>query len=237
MKRALLGLLVVCVSLGFASVTMAGENANAGISLHLTKPTTKAAICSAFNWRVGNVDPFKTKGQPCAHGMGQWDIWVVVCNGSDSVGVAGVEFGIEYDGASGSGVDIQSWRRCADLEFDQAGWPESGTGNLLTWEPSLNCQMTNLIPTQAKTAYAVVGVFSATIFGQDQMGITPRPASGRMKVADCGAVEDDLTDALVARGGFATFCTNRQGYNYCKGTVLGTESTTWGKIKAKYGEN
>lgn len=239
MKRALLGLLVVCLSLGFTSAAMAGENANAGISLHITKPTAKATLCSSFSWNTNATNPFDVKGQPCANGTGEFDVWVVVCNGSDSLGLAGAEFGIEYDGASGSGVDVMSWRPCADLEFPQDDWPASGSGNLVTWESSLNCQNTNLVqnPPQPKTAYAVAGLFHVLVWGQDQMEITVRPVSGRMKVADCQAAEDDLTDAMVARGGIATFCTNRQGYNFCRGKNLATEETTWGKIKTQYGTN
>jgi hypothetical protein len=66
------------------------------------------------------------------------------------------------------------------------------------------------------------------------MAITPRPVSERLKVADCNAVEDDITDAVVARGGIATFCTNRNGYNYCKGKKLGENDATWGKLKTLY---
>jgi hypothetical protein len=233
MKRALLGLLVACTTLGLASVALAGENANAGISLHLTKPTAKATQCSSFTFQQNATDPFDSKGQPCSNGTAVFDCWIVVCNGSDSVGIAGAEFGIEYDGALGSGVDISSWRSCADLEFPQDDWPQSGSGNLVTWA---TCQMSNLVqnPPQAKTAYAVCGVLSVTVFGQDQLAITPRPVSERLKVADCNAVEDDITDALVARGGIATFCTNRNGYNYCKGKKLGETDATWGKIKTLY---
>jgi hypothetical protein len=233
MKRALLGLLVACTTLGLASVALAGENANAGISLHITKPTAKAVQCVAFSAADNATDPFDTKGQPCSGGTASFDVWVVICNGSDSVGLAGAEFGIEYDGASGSGVDVEAWKTCADLEFPQDDWPASGSGNLVTWA---DCQMENLVqnPPQARTAYAVAGVFSVSVYGQDQMEVTPRPVSGRMKVADCLAVEDDITDALVARGGIATFCTNRQGYNYCKGKNLPGGDTTWGKLKSYY---
>src|SRR5262245_57702970 len=234
MKRALLGLLVACTTLGLASVALAGENANAGISLHITKPTSKATKCSSFTFQGQALDPFDTKGQPCSNGSGSFDVWIVICNGSDSVGLAGAEFGIEYDGASGSGVDITGWRACSDLEFPQDDWPQSGSGNLVTWA---DCQLTNLVTTggsSGNTAFAVAGVFSVAVFGQDQMEITPRPVSGSLKVADCNAVEDDITGAVVSRGGIATFCTNRQGYNYCKGKALPGETKTWGQIKTLY---
>ena len=234
MKRALLGLLVACTTLGLASVALAGENANAGISLHVTKPTAKATQCSSFSFQQNATDPFDERGLPCNGGQGTFDVWIVVCNGSDSVGLAGAEFGIEYDGASGSGVDVTGWQACSDLEFPQDDWPASGSGNLVTWA---TCQTTNLVTTgnpTGKTAYAVCGVFQVAVFGQDQMTITPRPVSGYMKVADCSAVEDDITADAAARGGVATFCTNRQGYNWCKGKKLPGEEATWGKLKTLY---
>ena len=65
MKRALLGLFVACTTLGLASVALAGENANAGISLHITKPTAKATQCTSFTFHQNASDPFDSKGQPC----------------------------------------------------------------------------------------------------------------------------------------------------------------------------
>jgi len=234
MKRALLGVVFACTTLGFASVALAGENANAAISLHITKPTSKAVQCSSFSYRNDPTGPFDLKGTPCTHGVANFDVWVVVCNGSDSVGLAGAEFGIEYDGATGSGVDITSWRSCADLEFPQDDWPQSGSGNLVTWA---DCQLTDLFQNLPKTAFCVAGVFEVTSYGGDQLSITPRPVSGRLKVADCNAVEDDITDAVVSRMGIVTFCSNRHGYNYCSKSTLSGGPTTWGNLKNLYGHD
>jgi len=234
MKRALLGLLVACTTLGLASVALAGENANAAISLHVTKPTTKAAQCGSFAYRTDQTNPFDVKGQPCPHGLGAFDVWVVVCNGSDSVGIAGAEYGIAYDGALGSGADVESWRSCSDLEFPSDDWPASGSGNLQTYA---DCQVTDLYPTLTKAAFAVLGVLHVTAYGQDKLEITPRPVTGYLKVADCQAIEDDLTSAAVSRKGAATFCSNRQGYNFCKYGVLAGGQTTWGNLKNLYHSN
>ena len=66
------------------------------------------------------------------------------------------------------------------------------------------------------------------------MEVVPRPTSGYLKVADCAAVEDNLTNAAVPRGGITVFCINRKGYNYCRGFKLDTAPTTWGAIKGQY---
>ena len=238
MKRALLGLLVGCMALGLASAAMAGPNANAGISLHVTTPPVKATQCVNFAYDPGS-NPFNLNGKPCNDkGTGLWDVWVVVCNANDSTGVSGAEFGIEYDGASGSGVDVLTWTSCADLQFPQHDWPLSGSGNLVTWEAVGNCQRNQLVADTPGTGYAVVGFFSVLAYGQDKMSVIPRPVSGAMKTADCiNGEEDDITGAMVARGGIAQFCTGRKGYNYCRYTTLGTNETTWGRIKTQYGDN
>jgi hypothetical protein len=243
MKRALLGLLVACSTLGLASVALAGENANAGISLHLTSPTNKAANCTtSFTYKTSGNDPFKykTKDTECPGGESDWVCWLVVCNASDSVGVAGAEFGLDYDGADGSGADIEGWKLCADLEFPMDGWPAAGTGNLVTWEPSLNCQRNQLYPGVAGSGFAVIGYVNVHTYGSDVMEIVGRQVTGYLKVADCNAVEDDLTSVsgggknIVERGGRASFCGGGHPYSYCKRNNLAGGPTTWGAIKSMY---
>jgi hypothetical protein len=252
MKRALLGLLVGCSTLVLASVAFAGANADAGISLHITNPPVKATLCDlnapSFGGRGGkNID---TNAKPCFQGQtGDFDVWVLVCNASDSVGIAGVEFGLEYDGATGSGVDVLDWAACGDLEFTSGSFPASGGGNAVTWLQS-NCQFTNtefhgtgknddgenngkqVVP---NSVIAVAGVLRVTVFGSDVMEIIPRPVSGTLKVANCAAVEENLTNAVVPRGGSAGFCSDFNGYNFCqKGALPAGQTTTWGNIKTLY---
>jgi hypothetical protein len=252
MKRALLGLFVGCMTLGLASVAFAGANADAGVSLHITNPPAKLTLCSeppSFGGSGGKK--IDTKGLPCFQGQtGEFDVWVLVCNGSDSVGVAGVEFGLEYDGATGSGVDVRRWTLCADLDFDSGNFPASGGGNAVTWISPENCQDTNAelhgggkddegnqggkleVP---NSVIAIAGVLRVNVWGSDVMEVIPRPVSGKLTVANCSAAEDDLTDAIVPRGGIAAFCSNFNGYNFCaKGALPAEQTTTWGNIKTLY---
>lgn len=255
MKRALLGLLVVSLTFGVSSVALAGGNPNAGVGLHITNPPAKATTCVGDAPTFGQQGGKKivTKGLPCTSGQyGSFDVWVLVCNGSDSLGVAGVEYGLEYDGSNGAGVDVLSWRLCGDLEFTSGNYPAAGSGNIVTWEPSLNCQNTpaefhgtggggqgdtdpnGKLPVPG-SVIAVAGVLRVNVTGADVMEITPRPVSGRLKVADCTAAENDLTNAMVSRAGVAAFCSNFNGYNFCaKGALQGEQTTTWGKIKSQY---
>jgi hypothetical protein len=248
MKRLALGLFVLGLTVGPASVVTAGDNENAGISLHITDAGAKATP----NCDGESPSFFDSAGRPaggraindrtndCGSGQtGSFDVWVLVCNGSDSVGVAGVEFGIEYDSALESGVDVEGWSLCGDLEFRSGPFPESGGGNVITWEPTFNCQVTNSEERHGvevpRSVIAVAGAFRVSVFGGDQMAIVPRQSSGQLKVADCSAREDDLTNAVKSRAGIAAFCRGRS-YNYCRrGVLAGTVETTWGAVKALYG--
>jgi hypothetical protein len=253
MKRALLGLLIGCLTMGLASIAMAGENAIAGISLHVTDVVFKNPCLNAPV--LDGPDDIDTEGWPCpqsAKNLASFSVWLLVCNGSDSLGVAGLECGIEYNGLLGQGIDIDSWTPCGDLEFTSGGWPAPGSGNIVTWDPVDNCQIESSVPDTVLNhmVIAVAGVFNVTLYGKDEFQITPRPVSGRAKIADCAAVEDDITDAVPSQLGMASFCRGNTGggggYNFCERLDYGAmaaaplwrglpvETTTWGRIKGKY---
>lgn len=242
MKRALMGLLVGCVTMGLASVALAGENANAGIALHVVKATTKAPLCSAapdFLSKDGTPKGsrlFDVKGTPCPQGYGEFDVWVMVCGGSDSVGIAGAQWGLDYDGALGSGVDVLSWRSCGALEFPSGNYPAAGGGNLVTFNPVTNCQNTPYEEMGGEpltnSVIAFLGVLHVAVTGGDELAVTARPVDGTLAVASCAAIVDILDESTDA--GSVTFCGNRPGYNPCLKTSLAIEPTTWGSIKSKY---
>lgn len=252
MKRALLGLLIGCLTMAFAaSGALAGENAQAGIAFHIDKKivTTKGWIAcdNAPDFFTGGrpqgAQAFNVKEANCPGDFGDFNVWVVVCGGSDSVGVAGVEYNIEYDYATGSGVDVQVWSSCTDLQFPSANFPYSPmSGTVQTFDRITNCQRqsevtdlgskTEILP---YTVYAVLGYMRVHVYGADEMKAAPRYVTGKLKVADCESKEDDVTARMESRGS-ATFCTNRKGYNPCYSPAgLGTEPTTWGKVKTLYG--
>jgi hypothetical protein len=240
MKRALLGLLVVGCTIGLASVAFAGENAIAGISLHTTTTAAVANPCTkappTFPKGGDSIDDRYLK---CTQGLGKvntLDLWVGVCNGSDSLGVKGVEFGIDYDGALGSGVDVDQWIKCSDgLEFPQDGWPAAGTGTIVTWT---TCQIESSIDTGDELNHqviAVAGVFRVTVYGRSYMSVTPRPVTGLAKVADCLAAEDVVSGKMPSQLGIAGMCKGAKGYNFCGSSSLDQpEVTTWGTLKSLY---
>ena len=120
MKRALIGLLLGCfMTMGLSAVALAGgDNARAAISVHITPMVTKLPC---------NSQPVRPRytmvTETTCYDPNGYSIWILVCNASDSTGIAGMEFGINYDGDLASGIDVDSWNLCADLEFPEGDGP------------------------------------------------------------------------------------------------------------------
>jgi hypothetical protein len=255
MKRALLGLLIGCLTVVFAGAAFAGQNTEAAIAVHIGKKLTvaKGSICDqAPDFFAGGVpkgpELFRVRDANCPP-MGDplnptvFDVWLVLCGGNDSVGVAGVEYGLEYDYASGSGIDVQNWVSCTDLEFKNPGFPfVPNTGNVQTWDRFNHCQRTSQVTTLGSkqvvvpnSVFAVIGWLRVVVRGSDELSTGPRPITGKMKIADCESKEDDITARIESRGS-ATFCSNRLGYNPCATSNLAVEDATWGRIKTLFND-
>jgi hypothetical protein len=120
-------------------------------------------------------------------------VYVVVADVDATKGIAGVQFGIEYDAydyqSYTGGIYIQSWTNCADIAwtvgtahltpavispgegrmFEQLStgelpqWPLSGSSGVFTWRWDTNCQVSE--PAGPGTgAAAVVGYFTLTAY-------------------------------------------------------------------------
>jgi hypothetical protein len=155
-------------------------------------------------------------------------------NGLSTSGVAGLQFGIEYDGAPQSGVDIYSWAPCADLEYPMSGWPSSGTGTLIIWDRFNHCQHQE--PGGPGTGVAATaGYFYMAAYTPDILRITPRQVDGAAKVANCNSSESILVDEThnpspspLGTAGFGA-----PGYNPCT-MVIPVLPTTWSQIKTLF---
>jgi hypothetical protein len=222
---------------GIATVTLAtgahaAGNLTAKIMLHAQTTTTKnpctraanvPASCSGYDVGVSN--------QPLAPTYRF--VYLLVTNGSQTEGVAGVQCGINYNNAEFVGVDVFSWALCATLEFSSTGWPQAGGGNLITWDATTRCQ-TSGNPTIG--AVAVAGYFYAGAYSSDVMRVTPRPVDALAKVANCGSVEDNIytgSDSQTFLGAVG-FGPGTQGINPCGRTLppLPVANTTWSAVKS-----
>ena len=235
MKRALASVLVAgLATVALSTDSFAGANANAKIQLHLLSPTTKQqctrlAATPACNGIITQGALYPTL----------YYAYVLVTDGNAAAGVAGVQFGIAYTGpgaTDGAGIDIYGWALCATLEFQSPtpAWPNSGAGNLITWDANTRCQ--RFVPVGNDPANGVTsaaGYFYMAAYGPGTMAITPRPTDGVAKVADCSASEDIITGTPSHLGslGFG----GQPGYNPC-GLITPTVNTTWGSVKTIFGK-
>jgi len=152
---------------------------------------------------------------------------------NDPADLAGVQFGISYDGdnpdgmENGHGLDVFGWSICATLEFPSAGWPRPGTGNLVTW-PQDRCQAGPL---------AVAGYFYVGAYGTDTFRLIPRPVDGAAKVARCSGREVLLTDSDLGAAAFSAGGTV-SGCNPCFtdcADATPVQRTTWSGVKTLFG--
>lgn len=189
-KEKVLSLLLLLLLAGSAS---AGSNDTAKIALHLQAvPTGKAPSvcdraplppCTAGDSSLAVVGDLNTP----------YDLYVLVLDGSALAGVGGAAFGIEY----GPGVVVSGWTLCADLDFSGAPqgsqWPDSGSGNLLTWNVTTNCQNT---PAEGDLDYgvtAVLGALHVYSYAAETISITPRnyAPTPDFSVTDCTPERSD----------------------------------------------
>jgi len=226
MKRALIGLLLGCVTMGLGSVATAGDNDQVGIAIHLGALVTKDLCLNAPNVTSSTIVTSGTVGPA-------FGAWVLVCNGSDSTGIAGVEYGITYNSTALQGVDVFGWNACGSLEFPGAGYPNAGGDNIVTWDPINNCQNVNSEPFVPKTVVAMVGQLYVIAYSPDQLTIVPAVRSGFAKVADCASSEDIVSGQVPTHMGFVEFG-GGAGYSPC-GQPTPVENTTWGNIKNAFG--
>ena len=219
------------VALGVIAV-LAGIGGNA-----LAGPTTNDDAVIALHIGVYDSKNFCNVTVPACLDIttsaptGFYNVYAVVGNVSDSLGFAGLQFGIDYDGDSGVGTDILQWQSCGDIEFPSGGsdgqptWPAAGSGNLITWDYTTNCQ------TEANGAI-VAGVFQVGAYSDDIFMITPRPVDAKAKIASCFGAETDITGLTPSHLGYVAFGSG-EGYNPCS-VIVPTRPTTWGNIKTLY---
>lgn len=241
MKRVLSTMLLAGIaSVAVATGAHAAGNANAKLMLHALTTTTKApcsrtanipASCSGYTAGIDNKGLYPSL----------FYTYLLAVNGDLTPvtgGIAGVQCGVAFNGAPGVGVDVYGWNLCATLEFASTGWPQSGGGNLITWNTGLP-QCTAPPGNATIGAVAVAGYFYVGAYTPDLMRVTVRPVDNTAKVANCASFEDiiyvDPNDATTFLGavGFG-----QPGINPCgRERPVGVENATWSGVKNLVGSN
>ncbi len=181
----------------------AGPNPNAKIILHAV-PQSNRNTCT--RGRVALPDSIVTEAglYPL-----KYTVYALVADGTPGAGVVGCQFGIAFNDTLKKGVDVLDWQECSLLNWPSVGWPdESGTGNMLTWNQSTDCDT---------SGFRVAGYFYVTAYSPDRLSIIPRPADGVAAVSSCGvepgSKNADVVDIILPENlGFIDFG-GGPGYN------------------------
>ena len=203
--------------------------------------------------------PKPAKGTPCANaptdGFGCDDTNQtsnLVVNGSVGVsyyayyvlldidpthGVASVGFGIDYDGKTGSGLDIFATDVCGDASYPDENFPNSPpAGITITWDPASNCQR-HVDPSdpQGQAAAVTLGLY-VYAYADDTLWAIARPGGPSIynaEVTDCAGAQSTIPYPCYM--GHAGFGPNGGGYQPCIDFIGPVEMTSWGRIKRFYG--
>lgn len=143
-------------------------------------------------------------------------VYVLAHRGGGMLDMAGIQFGITYEGgnvsgmANGVGVDIYGWTLCdgsSEVEYKTAGWPAPGSGNTIAWATSTACQTAEV---------TVFGYFYTAAYSADILALTAHPAECQAKLADCLSREWPLDDTDLGSVAFSAGATV-PGCNPCDG--------------------
>jgi len=157
-------------------------------------------------------------------------VYICVFNGDPVAGISELEFGLDYNGASGSGMDVIADQTCSDLIFASNNWPGDGSSVTFTWDYKNNCQTEE--PGGAGTGVtAVAAALRVFAYSPDRLSVVPKPTSGFVDIADCSLVSYDIS---AERRGSVVFSEDgsEQGNPGC--TRASIEDATWGEMKKTY---
>jgi hypothetical protein len=189
-------------------------------------PSTPPLTCSGITPKACS-DPSAT----VTGGLLSYYAVLCVFGADPDSGIAGMLFGIDYNGSPRAGVDVNSWTLCGDLEFPSDSWPADQTGNIITWDNEGACQRT--VPGDSQDGMtAVGGFFYLTAYSQDVFQVIehPRLLSGRkLQVSSCNIQEFNLDPQTQA--GSIGFSDDGSTKGKLPCVLHPTEAVTWGKVK------
>jgi hypothetical protein len=231
MTRLFIAAMAVCIVALSATAAMAQPAAGPKVAVHIIPHPTGKAInfCDgASESTMTACSNFVTQGDL----LTGYDLFIVAAQ-ADSFGISGMSFGIQYNGATGAGVDfVGGFLLCASgLQFPSTNWPASGEGNVITWNRETRCGLTRVPPDGIQ---ATAGGFYVYAYSDDIFKITNhnKLTTPSLKVSNCPNIEQSLDASKVA--GWVGF----GGSNSCNPCLVDcsvpAEKTTWGRIKAKY---
>jgi len=171
--------------------------------------------------------------------------YLLVVNGSRTEGVAGIQVGVDYEGAAGyeaggRPINVFGFTLCATLSFDSPSpaWPAPGSGTIITWDTT-KAQCLAPPGNNGVGGYALAGYFYMTAYSPGRFKLGPRPIDGLAKVANCSAAEDTVYvsgDESLTFLGALGFGPNTPGINPCgRSLPVAVAPTSWSGVKTLLG--
>jgi len=236
MKRLAIGFLLLAAVVGTTAPAQAQR-----IALHV-RSFTSSKICGA-SAPAGACDTF-VNTMPAGTSAAPIQYTVYISAVMDTVttaaggGLSGCGFGIQYEpymnnGGTKSGLLVNSFLLCANLQFPAALWPATNTGNVVTWS---SCQKGTSL---ANNVQALVGALQVTSYSPTKLYIIRRPANNRLEITGCPISSPPNFDIPDNKVGFIAFAgASESGCNPCAVSEcigVATKPTTWSKIKTTFG--
>jgi len=229
-RRILSGSVLVAVAT--AAPAVGGDVDSYSLIYHMAAPSFSgcndpAVADAALSCSAIDPDANDYSGQPNF-------MWVLVGAVPEGVGpgapggIGGVQFGIAYD----FDVAPSGWTLCSggsEIQQDnlEGTWPESGTGNAITFGGG--CKLV----TENSDGVTRVGFFNVTAT-TGTAWFVPDPRTGVAEAADCDtsptilckALYSSTADAVIDGGG---------GFSACGISCTNpTRTSTWGDLKGLY---
>ncbi len=230
MKAVLVILLVAGFGAAASSGWAAGTQPDAKIMLHvlpITDLIPGAQVCAGIEPYecTENVKSFRTEAGLSTGDAPYFYVFVIVTDYVNALGVNGLQFGVTYNAALNAGVDVDSWSSCAGGQVADPGWPGSGKGIRLFWDPA-GCR---------HAGTTVAGYFLVEAHTAGTMAVVPWPTSGTLQVVDCDLAVTDLPSSAGGAVGFGGV----SGSDPCftAGSLANkvpTRLSTWGRMKLMY---
>jgi hypothetical protein len=198
------------------------SNPQAAIGLHITEAGS-ISPCGPLGLTRSNLETSSQFTSP--PGGPYFHVYLLVCNGSTTSGVAGLDCGIDYL----TGVSVFSWQLCATTELPSSGWPAAGGSNRISWDQGTSCQNSPSESGDLDSVIGVAGFFYLATYAATQMGVVPN-GSGQARVEDCAGVWSDLYPSAYSK--LSTVGWQQGGYNACSPFVIPTRTLTWSAVKS-----
>lgn len=206
--------LAATLSLLTVEQSFGAPNDNAKILLHLGSVANAKIACSQDG--LSACADIVTRGQLYPH---KYFAYVLVADAEASAGLAGVQFGLSYNGKKEAGVDIYSWHRCTDIDMPTLEWPNSGSGTMLAWREAKRTEPEG----EGLGVMAVAGYFYCAAYSPDELRISTHPLANASVLDGSGNESELTTTEDSSLFGSISFSAdgNSEGTNPCGYGVLG----------------